>query len=321
MTEKILILGAAGRLGKACAKAFRDAGWDVISFVRAGADMRAAEGTTVIQGDALDDEDVLAAAKGASVILNAVNFPFGQWPAKILPQNAVAIAAAEATGATLMLPGNLFVYGKDMPPEIDETTPMHPQSRKGKLRLAVEQKIAVSSARTITLRAGDFFGGTNFGSWFDLVIARDVDLGVVRYPGPLLVPHAWAYLPDLAETFVKLAEKRDTLEQHAVFGFPGHPASGFELLAAIRAAMQKGLKRRSFPWFMLWLGSPFIANWREIVEVSHLWKRPNRIDGTKLQAAIGDIPETEFHHAVTQALDDLALRRTTGNIAPASTAD
>lgn len=309
MTQKILILGAAGRLGKACAIAFRDAGWAVTSLVRPGALMRAAERTEVIEADALDRDAVVAAAKDADVILNAVNFPFAAWPEKLLAQNDIAIAAAEASGATLLSPGNLYVYGPDMPSGIDETTPMRPASRKGKLRLAAEQRLAAARARTIVLRAGDFYGGTNFGSWFDLVVARDVDIGVVRYPGPLLTPHAWAYLPDLARACVRLAEKRDGLEPHAVFGFPGHPANGGQMLAAIRDALQKGLKRRRFPWLMLRLGRPFVAQWREVVEVSHLWKRPHRIDGAKLRAAIGDLPETPFAEAVAGALDDLGLRR------------
>ena len=36
MTTRILVLGAAGRLGFAAAEAFRDAGWQVTGLVRPG---------------------------------------------------------------------------------------------------------------------------------------------------------------------------------------------------------------------------------------------------------------------------------------------
>lgn len=36
MTDKVLILGANGRFGRATHKAFTDAGWDVTALVRPG---------------------------------------------------------------------------------------------------------------------------------------------------------------------------------------------------------------------------------------------------------------------------------------------
>ena len=43
--------------------------------------------------------------------------------------------------------------------------------------------------RVIILRAGDFFGGVR-GSWFDLVITKELERGRITYPGPLDVVHA-----------------------------------------------------------------------------------------------------------------------------------
>ena len=56
------------------------------------------------------------------------------WTRFALPLTYVAIDAAEAVGATLMFPGNVYNYGAGMPEVIDETTPMQPTTRKGKLR-------------------------------------------------------------------------------------------------------------------------------------------------------------------------------------------
>ena len=78
------------------------------------------------------------------------------------------------------------------------------------MRVEIEQRIHEAcdrGMRAIMLRAGDFFGGGS-GSWFDLVIAKDIERSRLTYPGPLDVVHAWAYLPDFAATLVRLAEQR-----------------------------------------------------------------------------------------------------------------
>src|SRR5205807_764099 len=84
------------------------------------------------------------------------------------------IDAAEAAGATLLFPGNLYNYGSPLPAVIDEATPMHSTSRKGQLRVTIEQRLAEAAERgirVIILRAGDFYGRGR-GSWFDLVVAH-----------------------------------------------------------------------------------------------------------------------------------------------------
>ena len=111
-----------------------------------------------------------------------------------------------------------------MPPELDETTPMQPERAQrancgSQWSGGCSARRANAALRAIVLRAGDFYGGAGRGSWFDLVIARDVSLDVVRYPGPLDVVHSWAYLPDLAQALVGLAEARTfgPLLRHSAF--------------------------------------------------------------------------------------------------------
>src|SRR5438445_86023 len=83
-------------------------------------------------------------------------------------------------------PGYLYNYGSPLPPVIDETAPMHPSSRKGQLRAAMEERMAEAAergVRVIILRAGDFFGGGGHGSWLDLVITKDIRRNRLTYPG------------------------------------------------------------------------------------------------------------------------------------------
>src|SRR5262249_35832504 len=171
MSGRIIVLGAAGRIGRAAAEAFRNAGWTVASLVRASAAARAAPRTEIVEVDARDAGTVVEASRGSDVILHALNPPYTEWPKYALPHAEAAIAAARASGATLLFPGNVYNYGPPMPAVIDETTPMHPRTRKGRLRVEIERRMQdATDIRVIILRAGDFFGGAGLGSWFDRVI-------------------------------------------------------------------------------------------------------------------------------------------------------
>ena len=310
MTSRILVLGAAGRLGHAAAEAFRDGGWSVVSQVRPGFAKHAPRRTQVVELDALDHAAVGKAAHRADVILHALNPRLTQWRQHALPLAYSAVTAAEASGATLMFPGNLYNYGSVLPPVIDETTPMRPTSHKGRLRLAIEDRLQEAAeergVRTIILRAGDFFGGGP-GSWLDLVIARDITQMRLTYPGPLDVVHEWAYVPNVAATLVRLAAIRAQLAPFATFGFPGHPVEGREFTQAIAKVVKNRLRVKRMSWWLIHVLRPVIPLCRELSEIEYLWKQPHRINGDKLKAVIGDVPHTPLDAAVQRAIQDLAV--------------
>ena len=98
MSGRILILGAAGRLGHTAAEAFRDGGWTVTSLVRPGRARLAPAGMEIVELDALDHAAVGKAARGADVILHALNPPYTQWSRLALPLAYSAISAAAKSG-------------------------------------------------------------------------------------------------------------------------------------------------------------------------------------------------------------------------------
>ena len=307
MSSRILVLGAAGRFGRLAAEAFRDAGWTVASLVRPGAAAHAPKGTEVLELNALDHAAVAEAARGADVVLHALNPPLTGWPRLALPLAYSAITAAEMAGATLIFPGSLYNYGSPLPPVIDEATPMRPTSRKGQLRLAIEDRMAEAAdrgTRTIVLRAGDFFGGGR-GAWMDLVIAKEIRQSRVTYPGPLDAVHEWTYLPDLAAALVRLAVMREKLGRFETFGFAGHAVTGREFIGAIAKATGRRLEVKRMGWWLIHGLRPFLALPRELSEIAYLWQEPHRIAGDKLATAIGDVPHTPLDVAVARALQHL----------------
>src|SRR4030095_12948355 len=85
-SETVLVLGATGGIGGELARQLRDAGWTVRALwrgARQAAEVR--EGITWLRGDAMDRRDVLAAAKGCTVIVHAVNPPgYRRWSELVL---------------------------------------------------------------------------------------------------------------------------------------------------------------------------------------------------------------------------------------------
>ena len=308
-TPSVLILGAQGRFGSAAAHAFSAAGWRVFAQARRG-DLNIP----------LTDTEALAdAARGARAVVYAVNPLYTRWDAEMLPLARAGMAVAERLGATFMLPGNVYNFGEGMPARLDEATPERPTTAKGRLRVQLEAELAeraASGLRSVVIRAGDFYGHGQ-GSWLDLLIAKKLQSGRLSYPGPLDVPHAWAYLPDLARAFVRVAET--TPEQMGArfecLHFAGHTVTGHDWLAALtEVAWEQGwlpadgaLRTGTLPWGMMRLLSPFNATVASLLEMRYLWDVPHALDGAALARRIGAEPHTPFLDAVRAAITQLDL--------------
>ena len=302
MAQRILVLGARGRLGYAAAEAFRDAGWSVKGLVRPGRAGAVPRGVEPLEAVARDD--AIAAARGCDVVLNALNPVITEWGKNALSLAYSAIACAEENHATLIFPGSVWNFGRDMPPALDEGTPMRPTTRKGRMRVEIEHRIEEAcdrGMRAIILRAGDFFGAGR-GSWFDLVIAKDILRRRLTYPGPLDVEHAWAYLPDFAAALVALAEHRSAFKPIETFCFAGHTLTGRELIAAIESVTQATFNVRPMSWWFLKTFGQAIALGRELSELEYLWRVPHRLDGGKLKSVLGEEPHTSLNAAVAASL-------------------
>ncbi len=316
MKQKILILGASGRLGGAAVTAFSRAGWEIIAHVRTPQVHTDAKGIHYIS-DALAETDAISrAAADACMVLYAINPPYPRWKAEALPLLGHAVAIADKLSATLLFPGNVYNFGAAMPAQLTESTTQSAATIKGKIRIEMERSLRRASERgvqSVILRAGDFFGA-GAGSWFDLAIAKNINAGKLTFPGPLDVTHAWAYLPDLARAFVDIARHRKTLPMFASFNFPGHTLTAHDWIKAIqpiaenRGWLKQGapLKIGSIPWGFIKLCAPFVPMWRELAEMQYLWNVPHALVGDALAQQLGATPQhTAFAEAMATALTQL----------------
>src|SRR6266540_512631 len=114
MQKNVLILGGSRKIGRSASEAFARAGWNVRTYDRKRGNM-------------------LEAARGADVIVNGLNPPaYHDWARLIPAITSEVIATAKASGATVILPGNVYNFG-DEGGEWSEATPHRPMTQKGKI--------------------------------------------------------------------------------------------------------------------------------------------------------------------------------------------
>ena len=128
------------------------------------------------------------------------------------------------------------------------------------------------------------------------------------YPGPTNRVHAWAYLPDLAQAFVRVAERRSQLRGPHRLRFAGHSISADEMHQALETATGRTLRVGDLPWGFIRFASPFVPSWRELLVMRYLWQRLHRLDDSALRGLIGTPQHTPLPQALAAALADLGLQ-------------
>ncbi|MCK4712095.1 MAG: sugar nucleotide-binding protein [Marinosulfonomonas sp.] len=283
MSKTVLILGGSGRFGRHATTAFENRGWNVRQFDRT-------------------QENLRDATQGVDVIVNAWNPAYPDWAKQVPKLTAQVIEVAKATGATVIVPGNVYNFGVEAPAIYDANTPHHATNPLGRIRIEMEAAYRASGVRTIILRAGDFIDTQASGNWFDMMMIPKLGKGRFIYPGNPDVAHAWAWLPDLTRAAAELAEIRADLPVFADIPFAGYTLTGNELCTAISARLGRPIKLKKMSWLPLQIARPFWPMARHLLEMRYQWNKPHQIDGAKFDALLPDFKTTLLAQALPLAI-------------------
>ena len=307
--RKALVLGATGGIGGETGRALTSHGWSIRALYRGQVPSDTPESWEWVKGDALDPASVMNAAKGVDAIVHAVNPPgYRNWATLVLPMIENTISAARASGARILLPGTIYNYGLDAFPVLREDSPQHATTHKGKIRIALEERLeqaATRGVRSLIVRFGDFFGPKAGNNWFSQAFVKPQQpIKSITNPGPKGIGHAWAYLPDTGKVFAELMDREGDLTDFEQFHFQGHwDSDGSEMITAIRKAVgNPSLPVKTLPWFLFKLASPFNETMRELYATQPLWQTPIRLDNQKLVRLLGREPHTSLQTAVEATL-------------------
>jgi nucleoside-diphosphate-sugar epimerase len=297
----VTILGINGHLGRFVARAFVAAGWTVRGMGRT--DRQAIPGVRFVRGDAESVAEMRAAIGDSAVVVDALNLPYDKWFGGAMEaQTARVLEAVGTEGRTLLYPGNIYNYAASLR-EVTPEAPQRPERPRGEIRVRCEAMLETAAERgdvqVILVRAGDFFG-PGVSGWYDQGILAQK--GKVAAPAELTTGHSWAYLPDLARAFEKLAAHRSALGRFESFHFAGHFVTSGELVAAIRNAAPVPLKLAAFPWALLGVIGLVNPVMREIGKMRYLWQNPMRLMDSRLDGMLGSDFGTPFAEAVAETV-------------------
>lgn len=301
---QVIVLGINGHVGHHIAKAFVAGGWEVSGMGRSN--RQPVEGVRFVKGDADSIDDLRAAIGSIEVVVNALNLPYDKWGNGAMEaQNARVIEALGTSGKTLLFPGNVYNYAaadRILTPDL----PQRPETPRGEIRQRTEALYRAAASKghiqAIILRAGDFFGPESQGDWFDLVMLREAAKGKFAMMGARGVAHAWAYLPDLARAFEKLAWHRKELASFENFHFHGTFVTPEVLADAVVAAAPVKLKVSMFPRILLGAMGLFEPVMREIAKMGYLWENAMELKDPRLDAILGPDFTTPFSTAVAETV-------------------
>ena len=286
MAGRVLVLGASGNFGSNAAREYAAAGWEVARYRR---------GT-----------DMTAAARGAGLIVNALNPPMYHAWARLIPQiTRDVLAAARASGATVLVPGNVYVYG-DQPGPWGPDTPHRPVAGKGRVRAEMEaayRAAAAEGVRTILLRAGDYVDAGSAATILNMVVLKPLAKGKIVALGRPEARRAYAHLPDMARAAVALAGMRADLPAFADLPFADHHFSVADLAAEIGRQTGRAPRVTAFAWWQLRLAAPVWELARELREMRYLYDLDHALDPAPLAAVLGpQVPHTPFAEVVAAHL-------------------
>lgn len=283
MSQSVLILGASGRFGYHCAQAFAAAGWQVTRFDRA-------------------QDDVRQAVQAADVVVNGWNPPdYTYWAREMLPLHQRVIDAAREADTTVIVPGNVYVFGAQTPAPWSEQRPHAARNPLGQLRVQMEAAYRRAGVRTILLRAGDFLDTRASGNWFDMAMVAKLAKGRFTYPGSPDAPHAWAYLPDMARAAVMLAERRGTLPIYTDVPFPGFTLTGAQIGAELEAITGRPVRVGGMPWAVLRVAQYVMPSFKGLCEMRYLWNTPHSLSAEQFNRLLPGFQPTPIRQALRAA--------------------
>ncbi|MFG2988137.1 NAD-dependent epimerase/dehydratase family protein [Streptomyces sp. NPDC048257] len=279
-----------GPAGSATARLLAEQGHSVKVVTRSG---RSPEpGIEHVALDATDTARLTEVAQGAAALHSCAAPPYHRWAGEWPPLALSLCAAAEATGAVLVMLGNLYGYGP-VDGALTEELPLAATGPKGRVRAALWEQARTlheqGRIRAVEVRASDFFGpGVTDGGHLAARVVPPLLRGKpVTTLGDPNAPHSWTYLPDVARTLTEVAG--DERAWGRAWHVPTQPALSVQEMVD-RLAAQAGtgpVAVRRLPSAVVGVASLFSPLLRELKEIRYQFDLPFVVDSSAYEVAFG----------------------------------
>ncbi|MGE7604418.1 SDR family NAD(P)-dependent oxidoreductase [Peribacillus sp. NPDC097675] len=304
--KKALVIGASGGMGYSVVKELSSRGISVTAFARTRDKLEKLFGNdhnvTIHAGDLFKVEDLEEAAQGVDVIFQAANIPYSEWETKLREMMSNIMEAAKRSKAKLAFVDNIYAYGRSTGTTVNEKSPKNPHTKKGKLRLQVEELIKTSNVPALIAHFPDFYGPNAESSLLNYTLVNVIKNKKASYVGDQSIAREFIYTPDGAKAIVELSLNEQAYGQ--TWNIPAHDViSGKEIIKTIRdiTDYQKGVSTVSKK--MIQFLGIFNPQMREAVEMFYLNEEPVVLSGEKYEKLIGPLPRTSYREGLTETME------------------
>ena len=181
------------------------------------------------------------------------------------------------------------MYGDPAGKPLSESSPLTPNSGKGRVRLAMNEALMAAhqsgKIRAAAARASDYYGPgytLNGDQIFYPVLAGKTARGL----GSLDAAHTFTYTLDVGEAMAILGERDEALGQ--VWHVPSAPPiTQRDLITQVFQAAGQPAKIGAINKLMMRLAGLFAPGAREVVEMMYEFEKPFVVDSSKFTRAFG----------------------------------
>jgi len=247
------------------------------------------------------------AAEGVTHIYYCLNVPYHQWYQKAVPFLKTCLKVAAKQKAKVIFPGNVYVYGHAQRNPVDETHPHQTHTRKGNIRIKMEQQLANMHQEFgndyVIVRMPDFYGPyviNGFSENFYLNALRHKPL---NWPGDLHIPTEMIFIEDAGKAMTTAGLSNQGANTD--YNIPGYQEITVrKYLEMIRHYANSNSKISSTnSSIMITLAGLFNQTVREYKEMMYLKTERLLLSGEKYQKTFGPLPTTTYDLGIQKTLN------------------
>jgi nucleoside-diphosphate-sugar epimerase len=291
MSAKHIVLGT-GAIGRAIAEELVSRGESVRMVNRSGRMDEVPAGVEVVASDLYDPATVREVTRGATVVYQAAQPYYYEWPEKFPPLQKSILEGLKGSGAKLVIAENLYMYGETDGKPLTEDLPHRAHTRKGKVRAELsnaafaahrEGKVCVTVGR-----GSDYFGAWGTDSSMGSIVFHRLLAGkTAQIAGSANVPHTHTYIRDFGKALVVLGERSESDGQAWHIPNDSPRITQGEMIKMIAEEMGVKPQIQTAGKLMMSMLGLFIPEVKESVEMLYEFQKPFVVDSSKFEKTFG----------------------------------
>lgn len=304
--KKALVLGASGGMGYSIVKELSRRGITVTAFARTKGKLEKLFGddpnVTIMTGDVFQLNNLQEAAKDTEVIFQSANIPYPEWKEKLPQLMSNIITVAKKNSLKLVVVDNVYAYGRSGGKKVNENFPKNPHTKKGRIRLQVEQLIKESGVKALICHFPDFYGPNAENTILHYTLQNVISNKKGAFVGDQHIAREFIFTPDGAKAIVNLALEERAYGQN--WNIPGFDViTGKEIVEVIREITDYRKGVSTITKNMIRLLGLFNSGMREVVEMFYLNEEPVVLSGEKYERLLGSVPGTPYREGLRQTIE------------------